>query len=130
MDHMTSLINQYKSLEAQRNLFFNELDRISRLLGEMKSTKTALESLKDQESFFGIGSGVMARAKPTSEKVIMPIGSNILLELPIDQASERLEKRIEAGEEGIKKLQQEIKKIEDKMLELQIHISSHQNKQQ
>lgn len=102
----------------QLRLLENEIERISMTTGELKSSLSAVEALKDDSIFVPIGGGSMISAAVSSTNVLLPIGGGYLINMKKHEAIEEIKKRIASTEKAVEKLSSEFDKIGVKFREV------------
>ncbi|TXT54292.1 MAG: Prefoldin subunit alpha [Promethearchaeota archaeon] len=108
---------QFRALREQREMFENQLQIVNASLGNLKTTRTTVENLKDvdegEEILVPIGGIINVKAKiQKPEKVLLSISDDIVAEKGLDASLEFIEKLIEQHNEQVQYIQERIQKID------------------
>jgi len=104
-EQFNALLGEVRLLEGTYNDFSMRMNFLERALTEARS---ALETIKGlsaattEEILIPVGAGVLLRGTPpNSERILVNVGANIVLEKGRDEAAAILEKRIEEFEQNL-----------------------------
>jgi prefoldin alpha subunit len=104
-DRINNLLVEARLLEGSYNELASRQNLLERLLIESRSSLETLKSLEPgatEEVLIPVGAGVMLRsAPPKLEKVLVNIGSNVVVEKSKEDASKIMEERSKQLEESI-----------------------------
>ncbi len=93
-----------RQIEATLAAMDQNIATIRAIRDEIRATIEALRALKENGSgLFNVGGGVLVPARLEGEKVFLSVGAGVALELTLDQAIEKLEKRLEATEKALER---------------------------
>ncbi|MFH0835777.1 MAG: prefoldin subunit alpha [Candidatus Micrarchaeota archaeon] len=93
-EELQRAIYEINMIERQMKEIEGQLQNIQALRGENEATRKALAELPKDETFFGLGSGTMIRAKISStDKAMVDIGAGAIAEKPIPEIVAILEER-------------------------------------
>ncbi|MFX0027297.1 MAG: prefoldin subunit alpha [Candidatus Hermodarchaeota archaeon] len=116
--NLQNQLYQLRILREQYDMYQGQLEIINASLGNYLNTKYTLQNLKDgvkkdDEIIIPIGGivGVKASIQDT-EKFLLFIGKDTVIEKNIDESIEFIEKRIQQHNEQIKSLSQIIQKLD------------------
>lgn len=104
-DQVNQLLVEFRLLENTFNEFTARQNVLERALIEARSALETVKSLGSEnptEVLMPIGAGVLLKGTPpNSEKILVNVGANVVLEKSRDDATAILESRIESLEKGI-----------------------------
>ena len=103
----------------QKQAIEKELEKLMVSLMELNNSILTIKELKASEGLVPIGGGAFVKAKLEGEKVIMPIGSGYSQEYDIKGASAEVSKRIELTEKAVKRMRDELGKVDNEMAKLE-----------
>ena len=103
----------------QKQAIERELEKLMVSLMELNNSILTIKELKDSEGLVPIGGGAFVKAKLEGEKVIIPIGSGYSQEYTIKGASAEVSKRIELTEKAVKRMRDELGKVDNEMVKLE-----------
>jgi prefoldin alpha subunit len=102
---VSALVVEVRVLESTYNELSARQNLLERALLESRAALDSIKGLADQvspEVLTQIGGGAMLRSKPPStDKVLVSVGSNIVIEKPKDEAVAMLEERSREAEKTI-----------------------------
>ena len=114
----------------QMQLIKRETERISLTTIDLTNALRAVENLEPNKVLIPIGGGAMAKGSVDEVKVLVPIGSQYLVEMEQESAREELEKRIEATKRAVTKLTEEFNKITKKLADVSTQLRTLQSQEQ
>jgi prefoldin alpha subunit len=104
-EQFNALLAELRVLENTLNDYTLRLNFLERALTEARSALDTIRSLgseKPEEILTPVGAGVLLRGKPpNSERILINVGANVVLEKNRDDAAVILEKRIEEFEQSM-----------------------------
>ncbi|MGC9200776.1 MAG: prefoldin subunit alpha [Candidatus Aenigmatarchaeota archaeon] len=87
-------IARYASLQIKLEALLKQREELIERIEEIEETLEALKEVKENvNSIFSLGSGAYCFGKIESKKVLVNVGSNVLIEMDKERAIETLEKR-------------------------------------
>ncbi len=110
-------IYQFQYFKEQRDALAQNLGLISASLQNYMTTKATIESLKNvkegDEILIPIGGSIILNAKiSNTDKILTYVGQDVVVEKPIDETNQFIEKIIEQHNEQIKFLNSELYKLD------------------
>ncbi len=97
-DTINNLIAEVRVLESTFNELSSRQNILERILIESKSSLDTVKGLSEtpsEEVLIPVGGGVLLRARPPStDKVLLNIGANVVLEKPREEAVKFIETRV------------------------------------
>ncbi|MFH1056527.1 MAG: prefoldin subunit alpha [Candidatus Micrarchaeota archaeon] len=111
-------LNYYR---AQAEELQNQIGTLNALVQENQAAKESLESLEKNsgEALFPIGGGVMVKAKPSVQKVLVEIGAKVIAEKTVSEAIAILDERKEKLVKTISSVQETLQELGGRMMALQ-----------
>lgn len=103
----------------QKQAVERELEKLMMSLMELNNSSVTLKELKSGEGLVPIGGGAFIKGNLENESTIIPIGAGYMKEYPIKEATEEVDKRIKLTENAIKKMRDELGKLDREMLKLE-----------
>ena len=103
----------------QKQVVERELEKLMVSLMELNNSILTIKGLEGKEGLVPIGGGGFVKAKLEGEKVLIPVGSGYIKEYSISSAEKEVSKRITLTEKAIKRLREEIEKIDAEMGKLE-----------
>ncbi|MBD3397867.1 prefoldin subunit alpha [Candidatus Micrarchaeota archaeon] len=103
----------------QKQAVERELEKLMVSLMELNNSIATIKGLEEREGLVPIGGGAFVKAKLEGEKVLVPIGSGYTKEYSIKDASEEVSKRIELTEKAVKRMRDELSKVDKEMAKLE-----------
>ena len=104
-EQFNALLAELRVLENTLNDYTMRLNFLERALTEARSALDTIRSLgseKPEETLTPVGAGVLLRGKPPdSDRILINVGANVVLEKNRDDAAAILEKRIEEFEQNM-----------------------------
>ncbi|HDJ97217.1 MAG: prefoldin subunit alpha [Thermoprotei archaeon] len=118
-----ALTFEYQQLARLAAEYQRRIDLLNAALEEISNAKTAvseLESLQnDEEMLVPLGAGVMARAAYRRGRLLVNIGSGVIVEKDFDEVKSFLESREKTVRDTINKLSLEYQKILNRLAEIE-----------
>ncbi len=118
-----ALTFEYQQLARLAAEYQRRIDLLNAALEEISNAKTAvseLESLQsDEEMLVPLGAGVMARAAYRRGRLLVNIGSGVIVEKDFDEVKSFLESREKSVRDTINKLSLEYQKILSRLAEIE-----------
>ena len=118
-----ALTFEYQQLARLAAEYQRRIDLLNAALEEISNAKTAvseLESLQsDEEMLVPLGAGVMARAAYRRGRLLVNIGSGVIVEKDFDEIKSFLESREKTVRDTINKLSLEYQKILNRLAEIE-----------
>ncbi|MCD6208742.1 MAG: prefoldin subunit alpha [Thermoproteales archaeon] len=118
-----ALTFEYQQLARLAAEYQRRIDLLNAALEEISNAKTAvseLESLQnDEEMLVPLGAGVMARAAYRRGRLLVNIGSGVIVEKDFDEVKSFLESREKNVRDTINKLSLEYQKILSRLAEIE-----------
>jgi len=102
----------------QLRLLKKEMDRINVTTVELSTAVKTIENLISEETLVPVGGGAFIKGEVRSTQVLVPIGGSYLTEMEKERAAEEINKRIETTKKATVRLNEEYKKITEKLKEL------------
>ncbi len=120
-DEMRKMAVQAESLQRIQKGLKDQIVSISMASIEAGVTMNALSKIKEgDDALVSLGSGIYAKAKISSvDKVLLHIGSGVYGEYSPDKAREILKERIEESKAATNKLEEELKRVQAQLMELE-----------
>ena len=116
---VNALVVEIRVLESTYNELTARQNLLERALLESRAALESIKGLSGQppaEVLTQIGGGAMLRAQPPStDKVLVSVGSNIVIEKPMDEAVAMLEERSRDVEKTIVSILGQRKEIADRL---------------
>ena len=108
---------QYRYLKEQRDMFAQQLEILNASLGNLLTTKTTAEKMKDlkdeDEILVPIGGMMSISAKiKNPEKVLLYISQDVIIEKDLDSSIEFLDKLIEQHKEQMNRIDQQLQNLD------------------
>ncbi|MCP4647669.1 MAG: prefoldin subunit alpha [bacterium] len=103
----------------QKQAIERELEKLMVSLMELNNSILTIKELKPSEGLVPIGGGAFVKGKLEGDKVIIPIGSGYSQEYTIKEASAEVSKRIELTEKAVKRMKDELGKVDNEMARLE-----------
>jgi prefoldin alpha subunit len=104
-DQVNTLAYEVRILESTFNELTSRQNLLERALLENRAAQEALKQLsqqKPEETLIQLGGGTLVRSPPPSiDKVLVNVGSNVVIEKPKDEAVAILEERAKEVEKSI-----------------------------
>lgn len=104
-DRVNNLVAEIRVLEGTFNELSGRQNLLERILIETRSsleTLSGLGSTKSEEVLFPVGGGILLRASPPkTDKVLLNVGANVVVEKSKDYATKFMEARATEIEESI-----------------------------
>lgn len=104
-EQFNSLLAELRILENTLNDFTMRMNFLERALTEARSALDTIKSLgseNPEEILTPVGAGVLLRGKPpNSDRILINVGANVVLEKNRDDAAAILEKRIKDFEQSL-----------------------------
>ena len=94
----------YRMYAQRANELQQQVQSIQRLIAECDSTLNAVNGLSDK-ALFSLGSGILVRASPEKEKVLVESGRGVLVEKTRVETGEFLKEKRKRLEEALKRVQ-------------------------
>ncbi|MFH1780128.1 MAG: prefoldin subunit alpha [Candidatus Micrarchaeota archaeon] len=94
---------EYQYLQQQAQTLQNQVNQVRGAIEETNASIQALESLAE-ENIFSVGSGVLVKAKPSNNKVLMDVGGKIVVEKTIPEATTALKDKNQKLENALKEM--------------------------
>ncbi|MFW9897342.1 MAG: prefoldin subunit alpha [Candidatus Thorarchaeota archaeon] len=114
-------LQMFSYLKQQRDAFQGQLEYVNALLVNILNTKTTLENIKegvavDDEILIPIGgiANIKASIKDT-EKILVAVTQDVIIEMDLDGTIEFLDKRIEQHNKEIQFIRTQLQNIEINM---------------
>lgn len=111
----------------QMLLIKRETERISLTTIDLTNALRAIENLKEDKVLIPIGGGTLIRGAVNAMNVLVPVGSQYMIEMEQDNAREEIEKRIEATKKAVSKLTEEFNKITKKLSDVSTQLRTLQS---
>ncbi len=120
-DEMRKLAVEAENLQRIQKSLKDQIVALSMGSIEAGVTMNSLTKIKEGDNaLVSLGSGVFARANISdTSKVLLHIGSGVYGEYSPEKAKEILKKRIEESKTATKKLEDELKRVQKMLLELE-----------
>lgn len=103
----------------QKQAVEKEVEKLSVSLMELKNSVKTVEELEENAGLVPIGGGAFVHADLHKEKIVIPIGSGYAKEYTPKDADTEISKRIELTENALKKMRDELGKIDEQMAKLE-----------
>jgi prefoldin alpha subunit len=103
----------------QRQAVEKELEKLMVSLMELNNSVLTSRGMGKGEGLVPIGGGAFVRADLEGKGVLIPIGSGYVKEYSSKDAKAELEKRIGLTENAVKKMREELGKIDAEMVKLE-----------
>lgn len=103
----------------QKQILERELEKLMVSLMELNSSILTIKGIGDGEGLVPIGGGAFVKATLEGKNVIIPIGSGYSQEYDIKGASTEVSKRIELTEKAVKRMKDELEKVDKEMIKLE-----------
>jgi len=103
----------------QKQAVERELEKLMMSLMELNNSVVTLKEVKPGESLVPIGGGAFLKGTLEDKTTVIPIGAGYMKEYPIKEATEEVNKRIKLTENAIKKMRDELGKLDKEMLKLE-----------
>lgn len=103
----------------QKQILERELEKLMVSLMELNSSILTIKGIGDGEGLVPIGGGAFVKATLEGKNVIIPIGSGYSQEYTIKGASTEVSKRIELTEKAVKRMKDELEKVDKEMIKLE-----------
>jgi prefoldin alpha subunit len=117
--------------KEQIALIKRETERISLTTVDLTNALNTVENLKEADAqkalLVPIGGGTMLKGSMTDTKILVPIGSEYVVEMGRDEAMREIEKRIEATKKAVEKLTEEFDKVAGKLREASVTLNKIQS---
>lgn len=114
-ENKTKMSYEVAVYREQLNLLKKEMERISLTTLDISNAVRAVEELREGNMLVPIGGGAHIRAEVKDMHVLVPIGSDYVVEMEREAALLELHKRIDATKEAVNKLNDEFGKINKKL---------------
>lgn len=118
-----ALTFEYQQLARLAAEYQRRIDLLNAALEEISNAKTAigeLESLQnDEEMLVPLGAGIMARATYRRGRLLVNIGSGIIVEKDFDEVKSFLQSKEKTVKDTINKLSIEYQKILNRLAEIE-----------
>ncbi|NUN11441.1 prefoldin subunit alpha [Candidatus Micrarchaeota archaeon] len=113
---------EYQYLQKQAETMQTQASQLRDTINETNSSIQALENL-GSETIYSIGSGVLVKAKNSSDKVLVEVGARVVVEKTIPDAivflKERIKKLESAQEKYVSTFEEILSKLQEKEALLQ-----------
>lgn len=113
--------------KEQIALIKRETERISLTTVDLTNALNTMENLTEADAkkavLVPIGGGAMLKGSMTDTRILVPIGSEYVVEMGRDDAVREIEKRIEATKKAVEKLSEEFNKVADRLREASVTLS-------
>jgi len=119
--HQQELIFEFSMLEQQIRELQQQLQAVEQGIVEMGSLSLGLEELigsKDKEILASIGRGIFAKAKLTSEKLVVDIGGKNFVKKSIPETKKIISEQINKLEGVKRELNENLEKVSKKLVRL------------
>lgn len=103
----------------QRQAVEKELEKLMSSLMELNNSSVTAKELEKGEGLVSIGAGAFVRADLEGSGILMPIGSGYVKEYKVDEAKTEIEKRVQLTENAVKRMREELGKIDAEMAKLE-----------
>lgn len=104
-ERVNNLVGEIRILESTYNELSGRQNLLERVLIETRSsidTLTGLSTTKTEEVLLPVGGGILLRASPpNTDKVLLNIGANVMVEKDRDYAKKFMEERAKELEESV-----------------------------
>ena len=103
----------------QKQAVERELEKLMVSLMELNSSILTIEGIEGKDGLVPIGGGAFIKAKLEKETVVVPIGAGYMKEYALKEAADEVSKRIELTEKAVRKMRDELGKIDKEMATLE-----------
>ncbi len=103
----------------QKQAVEKEVEKLSVSLMELKNSVKTVKELEENAGLVPIGGGAFVHADLHKEKIVIPIGSGYAKEYTPEDADKEISKRVELTENALKKMRDELGKIDEQMAQLE-----------
>ncbi|MBN2122406.1 prefoldin subunit alpha [Candidatus Micrarchaeota archaeon] len=103
----------------QRQAVEKELEKLLASLMELNNSSVTANELGKGEGLVSIGAGAYVRADLEGNGILMPIGSGYVKEYTLEEARGEIGKRVELTEKAVKRMREELGKIDKEMAKLE-----------
>jgi len=111
-------IVEYRTYESRLNSLNNQREMFSTKIIELSSTLNSIKEISrgGADIIFPIGSGSFVKGKLLDEgKILVEIGSNVALNMSLEESREYLKNMMNELENGVKTLDEEMKDVVKRM---------------
>jgi prefoldin alpha subunit len=117
--------------KEQIALIKRETERISLTTVDLTNALNTVENLTEADAqkamLVPIGGGAMLKGSMTDTRILVPIGSEYVVEMTREEAMREIEKRIEATKKAVEKLTEEFNKVANKLREASVTLDKVQS---
>ena len=103
----------------QKQAVERELEKLMMSLVELNNSVMTMKGLEAGEGLVPIGGGAFLKANLEGKDAIIPIGAGYMKEYSVKDASAEIGKRVKLTENAIKKMRDELGKIDKEMVKLE-----------
>ncbi len=103
----------------QKQVVERELEKLMMSLMELNNSVLTMKELEDGDGLVPIGGGAFVKATLKGDNVLIPIGAGYMKDYSIKEASGEIGKRVKLTENAIKKMRDELGKIDKEMFTLE-----------
>lgn len=121
-DQQAQLNYEIAVYREQLTMLKRETEKIGLTAIDLGNAMRTVESLGTEKVMMPIGGGAMVKGVVTETKVLMPIGSDYLVEMEKDRAITEINKRIDATKKAAERLNDEFTKIMSKLQEVSLQL--------
>ncbi len=103
----------------QKQAVERELEKLMMSLVELNNSVMTMKDLAAGEGLVPIGGGAFVKANLEGKDAIIPIGAGYMKEYSVKDASSEIDKRVKLTEKAVKKMRDELGKIDKEMIKLE-----------
>ena len=103
----------------QKEAVEKELEKLMMSLVELNNSVKTLKELEEGDGLVPIGGGAFVKAKLEKKDAIIPIGAGYMKEYELKDASSEIDKRIKLTENAVKKMRDELVRVDKEMVKLE-----------
>jgi prefoldin alpha subunit len=103
----------------QKQAVEKELEKLMASLMELNNSSVTAKELSAGEGLVSLGAGAFTRANLEGNVILLPIGSGYVKEYSMDEAKEEIKKRIGLTENAVKRIREELGKIDKELAKLE-----------
>ncbi|MEM5820783.1 MAG: prefoldin subunit alpha [Candidatus Aenigmatarchaeota archaeon] len=109
----------YQAVKEELSKFVAYRESLLNYYNTLKNSLESLEAIKQSDIFLPIGNNIFIKAEPKDfDNLIVGIGSNIFLEMNVNQAKEFLERKIKKIEEEITEINMYIRSLQEYLTQI------------
>ncbi|MEM5828278.1 MAG: prefoldin subunit alpha [Candidatus Aenigmatarchaeota archaeon] len=109
----------YQAVKEELNKFVSYRESLLNYYNTLKNSLESLDAIKQAEIFLPIGNNIFVRAEVKDfDNLIVGVGSNIFIEMNVNQAKEFLERKIKKLEEEIAEVNFYIRNLQEYLVQI------------